>query len=97
MRGADRPRCHPEPVSDAVVILEDYCLTDRHFYRLRIERQSAQTLACDSVVPAHALEVLVAIGREAVQQNDRLARIARTEIVIGELQAVGSEVSHAAC
>jgi hypothetical protein len=62
-----------------------------------VERQPAQALAGDRVVPAHALEILVAVGGEAVQQNDRLARIARAEFVIGELQAVRCEVSHLAC
>ena len=59
-----------------------------------VERQAAQALARDRVVPAHALEVLVAIGREAVQQHDRLLAVLGAEFVVGEREPVGGERSH---
>src|SRR5258708_38356366 len=59
-----------------------------------IERQPTQALARDRVVPAHALEILVAVGREAVQQADRLLAVRGPEFVVGERKPVGGERSH---
>ena len=59
-----------------------------------VERQSAQTLGRDGIVPTHALEILVAIGREAVQQHDRLLAVPGAEFVVAERKPVGGERSH---
>ena len=59
-----------------------------------VQGEAAQALACDGVVPAHALPVLIAVGREAMHQHDRLAAVGGTEFVVGERQAVGRELSH---
>ena len=52
-----------------------------------VEREAAQALAGDGVVPAHALPVLVLVGRETVHQHDRLLCVPGTEFVIGEREA----------
>ena len=59
-----------------------------------VEREAAQTLGRDGIVPAHAFPVLVAVGREAVHQHDRLAGVCGTEFVVGEGKPVGRELSH---
>ena len=59
-----------------------------------IESEAAQSLAGDGVVPAHALPVLVAVGRETVHQHHGLGGIAGSEFVIGEREPVRSELSH---
>src|SRR5882672_8506971 len=59
-----------------------------------VQGEAAQAFARDGVVPAHAFPILVAIGREAVHQHDRLAGVGGTEFVVGERQAIGRELSH---
>ena len=59
-----------------------------------VQREAAQALAGDGVVPAHALPVLVAVGGEAVHQHDRLAGVRWAEFVVSERKPVGCELSH---
>jgi hypothetical protein len=59
-----------------------------------VYRQAAHALGGDGVVPAHALPVLVLVGRKAVHQDDRLARVLGSEFVVSERPPVGCELSH---
>ena len=59
-----------------------------------VEGQAAHPLALDRVVPADALPVLIAVGGKTMDQDHGRPRVARAEIVVGEREAVGSELSH---